>query len=91
MIGTVRLEPADLSAVAAAMQRAWDAAREAFRTMPQACIRAARALWRLVRRFLGAPYRHGTLRLQRRAERRRLALMLRQQRRARAYQRRMTP
>lgn len=89
MIGTVRIEPTDMAALTVALQRTWDAARDVFRRMAQACVDAARSLWRLVRRCLPAPHRHAALRLQRRAERRRLALMLRQQRRAMAFQRRL--
>lgn len=73
----------------AALNRAMRRMAEAFRTMADACRRACRALGAALRRLLPDPHRHVALRVQRRAERRRLALMLRQQRRARQFQRRM--
>lgn len=89
MIGALRLEPGDLSAVAAAVARAWDGLREAFRAIAQACVRAAASLYRLVRRYVRVPVEQASLRVHRRAERRRQALMLRQQRRAMKAQRRL--
>lgn len=90
MIGTVRLEPRDMAALTAGLQRMVDGLVEAFRALAQAAMRAAAAMARGLAKLV-RPARPSAIvtRVQRRAERRRLQGMLRQQRRAMAYQRRI--